>query len=124
MQHARRRVAAFPGPRQPAARHTVEDRAERYELVDPLGAFVDEHANRGLVAQPGPGAEGVGQVEVGRVLVAGQHRSDTSLSPARRRLLELALCENPDPRPAELGEANRRGQARHPAPDHEDVEPL
>jgi hypothetical protein len=92
--------------------------------VDALGAFVDEYTNRSFVAQSRSGAESVRQVEVGRVLVAGQHGSDASLRPTCRRLLQLALGENTDPGPAELGKANRRGQARHPAPDHEDVEPL
>ena len=73
---------------------------------------------------PAPGAQRVRQVEVGRVLVAGQHRSDASLRPTCRRLLQLALGEDTDPGAAELGKANRRGQASHTAPDDEDVEPL
>ena len=92
--------------------------------MNPLGALVDEHADRGLVAEAGSGAQRVGEVQVGRVLVAGQHGGDAALRPARRRLLELALGEHADAGSAELGETDRRRQARHAAPDHEDVERL
>jgi len=116
-------VATLPGSRESTARAPVEDRAKRDELVDALGAFVDEYTNRSFVAQSRSGAESVRQVEVGRVLVAGQHGSDASLRPTCRRLLQLALGENTDPGPPSWqGEPPR--QARHPAPDHEDVEPL
>ncbi len=51
--------------RQPPAGAPVEHGAERDELVDALGTFVHEHANRCLVAQSSAGAEGVRQVEIG-----------------------------------------------------------
>jgi hypothetical protein len=42
-------MAAFPGSREPAAGNPVEDGAESDELVNTLGALVDEHPDRGLV---------------------------------------------------------------------------
>ena len=122
VQDSSRRVATFPCPRQPAAGDPVKHGAEGDELVDPLGAFVDEHTNRGLVAQAGSGAQRVGQVEVGRVLVARQHGGDAALRPTRGRLLELTLGENADTGAARAGRGEPRQKARHAAPDDEDVE--
>ena len=56
VKHARRGVPAFPRSRQPASWHPVEDGAESDELVHPLGALVDEHANRRLVTKTCSGA--------------------------------------------------------------------
>ena len=123
VQDACRRVPAFPGSGQPAAGDPVEDGAESDQLVDPDSEPSSTSTRTAAWShKPGPGAERVGQVQVGRVLVAGQHRGDAALGPARRRLLELALGEDADAGPAELGQAHRRRQARHPAADHEDVE--
>ena len=124
VQDTRCRVTAFPRSAKAPSRTPVEHGSEGDELVDPLGAFVHKHPNCGLVAQSRAGAQRVRQVKIGRVLVAGQHRRDTALSPTRRRLLQLALGEDADPGASELGEADRGGQACHPAPDHQDVEPL
>ena len=56
VQDAGRRVTALTGSRQLAAGHPVEDGAEGDELVNSHGALVDEHADRGLVAEAGSGA--------------------------------------------------------------------
>ena len=124
VENTRRRVAAFPRPRQSPARAPVEHGSQRDELVHALGPFVHEHPHRRLIAQSHAGAKSVRQVEIGRVLVAGQHRRDAALSPTRRRLLQLALGEDPDPGASKLGESHGGGKAGHPAPDHQHVEPL
>ena len=61
-------------------------------------------------------------MQVGRVLVAGQHRRYAPLGPARRGLLQLAFGEDADAGPTQLCQAHGRRQACHPAADHEDVE--
>jgi hypothetical protein len=63
-------------------------------------------------------------MEVGRVLVTGEHCGDATLGPTRGRLLELALGENTDTGPSELSEADRRGEPGDAAADDEDVETL
>jgi hypothetical protein len=84
-------MTTLPGSGQPTTRDPVEDGAERDELVNPLGALVDENTNRGLVTQSCAGTESIGQVEVRRVLIARKDRGYASLSPTSRRLLELTL---------------------------------
>ncbi len=69
VDHPGRRVAALAGQGQGPAGLAVEDRAHGDELVDPGRALVHQHPHRVGVAQTGPGGQGVGQVEVGRVLV-------------------------------------------------------
>lgn len=59
-------------------------------------AFLDEHPNSRLVTKAGASSQGVGQVEVRRVLVARQHRGDPSLSPACRCLRQVAFGQHPD----------------------------
>ena len=66
---ARQRVAALAGQLELAGRVAVEGGPERDELVHPRRALVDEHPHRVDVAEPGAGRQGVGEVEVGRVLV-------------------------------------------------------
>ncbi len=81
---------------QVAVAVAVEHRAERDELVDPCRALVDEHAHGVDVAQPGAGAERVGEVEVGGVVVAAEDGGDAALGPSGGRLLQLALGQHPD----------------------------
>ena len=62
-------VAALSGQGQIAAGLAVEHRTQGDQLVDTRRALVDEHPHRVDVTQPGPGGQGVGQMEVGGVLV-------------------------------------------------------
>ncbi len=112
----------------------VELHAQCDQLVDPVGPLVDEHAHRVLVAQPGTRRQGVGQVEVRRVLVTSEHRRDSALGPASSRLGELPLGQDGDrQRPARAhygpstadsraGRTHGNRQARHAAPEHQHVE--
>ena len=61
-----------------------------------------------VVAQPGPGGQGVGQVEIGRVLVAAEHGGHAALGPSGRRLGELGLGEHARPQPGRTGAAGHR----------------
>ncbi len=122
VQHPRRRVAALPGPREPAAGDPVEHRTEGDELVDPLRALVDEHTHGRLVAQACPGAQRVGQVEVGRVLVAGKDGGNPPLRPTSGRLVELTFGYDSHAVAAPLGKAHGGRQPGHAAADDEDVE--
>ncbi len=55
----------------------VEHRAEGDQLVDPVRALVDQHPHGVGVAQPGAGGQGVGQMEVGGVLILGESTAAT-----------------------------------------------
>ena len=61
---------------------------------DPGGALVDEDAHGLVVAQAGAGAQGVGEVEVGRVLVPAEDGGHAALGPAGGGLAELALGQD------------------------------
>ena len=113
-------VAALAGERQRAGGLAVELDAQRDQLVHAPGAFVDQNPHRLLVAQAGAGGERVGQVQVGRVLVAPQDRGDAPLSPARGRLGEHALGQDAQGR--RPGEPDGGGQAGDAAAQDQDVE--
>ena len=87
-------VATLTGEGEGARRLAVELDAERDELVHAPGPLVDQDAHGLLVAQAGARRQRVGQVEVGRVLVAAQHRRDPALGPARRRLRQRTLGQH------------------------------
>ena len=86
------------------------------------GPLVDEHPHRVDVAEPGAGGEGVGQVEVGRVLVATEHGGDPALGPAGGGLLQLGLGEHAHPHAVDLRRPDRGRQAGHAGPEHQQIE--
>ena len=98
----RPRVPALAGQGERAAALAVELDAQGDQLVHPARALVDQDAHRLLVAQAGAGGQGVGQVQVGRVLVAAEHRGHAALGPAGGRLGQRALGQH----------AEREGAAR------------
>ena len=100
----------------------VEDGAEGDQLVDPGRPLVDEHPHRVGVAQPGAGGQGVGQVEVGRVGVAAQHRGHPALRPPGGGLGQLALGQDADPQPVDVGRPHRGRQAGDAGPEDQQVE--
>ncbi len=123
---ARPGVAPLAGQGQQARGLTVELDAERDQLVHPPRPLVDEDAHGLLVAQARAGGQGVGQVEIGGVLVGAEHRGHTALGPARRRLRQRTLGQHAQGeggrRPARSGQPHRRRQAGHPAAQDQDVE--
>ena len=78
-----------------AALVTIELGAEGDQLLDPPGPLVDEHPHGVQIAQPGAGGEGVGEVQVDLLGIPCRRSGNTSLSPPRRRLIQLALGEHP-----------------------------
>ena len=92
------------------------------ELVHPRRPFVDEHPHGVDVAQAGAGGERVGQVQVGAVRVAAEHRGHAALRPPRGGLLELGLGEHAHPHAVDLGGPHRRRQPGHPRPQHQQVQ--
>ncbi len=121
------RVAALAGQGERARGLAVEHRTERDELVHPGGALVDEDAHRLVVAQAGAGAQRVGQVQVGRVLVAAEHGGHPALGPAGGGLRQLALGQHPEgqrgPRRRDgFGETDRGRQPGDAAAQDQDVE--
>ena len=97
MDDPRRRVTALPGEGQSATGLPVEDGAHGDELVHTGRALVDEDAHGVGVAQAGSRGQRVGQMEVGRVLVAPEDGGDATLGPSGGGLGELGLGEHPDP---------------------------
>ncbi len=65
VHHPGAAVAALAGERQHAGFLAVELHTEGDQLVDPVGPLVHQHPDGVLVAEPGTGGQGVGQVEVG-----------------------------------------------------------
>ena len=120
-------VAALAGQGEQAGGLAVELDAERDQLVHPSGPLVDQDAHRLLVAEARTGRQRVGQVQVGRVLVAAQHRRDPALGPARRRLGQRALGEHTERQGgrggcARPGQAHRGRQPGDAAAQDQDVE--
>jgi hypothetical protein len=93
-------VSALTSEQQAALVVDVERGTERDQLVDPTRPFIDEHPDRIGVAQPRPGRERVGQMEVGRVGIGtAEHRRHPTLRPAGGRLVQLGLREDAHPHP-------------------------
>ena len=116
-------VAALPGPGQLAAGVVdVEDGAEGDQLVDPVGALVDEHPHGVDVAQAVAGGEGVGEVEVGGVGVgAAEHGGHAALGPPGGGHVEGGLGEHADAHAA-AGGPHRGRQAGDARAEDEQVE--
>ena len=118
---AGQRVAALAGQQQPALGVAVEGGAERDQLVDAGRSLVDQHPHGVHVAQARAGGERVGEVQVGGVGVAAEHRGDAALGPARGGLLELALGEHAHGHAVQLGRPHRGGQPRDPRSQDEEI---
>ena len=121
------------GQGQGPARLAVEYRPHGNQFVHPARPFVDQDPHGLCIAQAGSGGERVGQVEIGRVLVAPQHGSHAALGPTGGRLGQLRLGQYPHPKAVAAfgtptrggqrrGEAHRGRQAGHAAAQHQDVE--
>ena len=107
----RARVAALAGEGERPGGLAVELGAQRDQLVHAGRALVDEDAHRLLVAQAGARGQGVGQVQVGRVLVAAEHGGHAALGPAGGRLGQHALGQHAE------RQRRRRRRARPRQPD-------
>ena len=132
VDHPGRRVAALAGQGQGPAGLAVEDGAHGDQLVDPGRALVDQHPHGVGVAQAGPGGQGVGQVEVGRVLVPAENGRHAALGPSGGRLGQLGLGQHADAQPVGRcpgpgrgrrgGQPDRGRQTGHAAPEDQHVE--
>jgi hypothetical protein len=122
VEDPRHRVTTLAGAGQAPRRAAIEHGPEGDQLVDAGRALVDEHADGRFVAQSAACPQRVGEMQVGRVLVTGQHGCDAALRPPRRRLLELTLREHPDAGLGEPSQPNGGREAGDPAPDDEHVE--
>jgi hypothetical protein len=122
VDHPGVRVAALPGQQQLACGVAVEDGAEGDQLVDPPRPLVHQHPDRVGVAEPGTSGERVGQVDVGRVGVAGQHRGHPALGPAGRGLVELGLGQHPHPQAVQVRRPHGGRQPGHAGPEDQQVE--
>ena len=118
----RQRVASLAGELEPAVGRSIERSPHRDELGDAAGSLVDEDADCLDVAQAGPRGERVGEVQVGRVGIASEHRGDASLGPSSRGLIELTLGEHADSQAERVGGAHRGREAGNSAAQDEEVE--
>ena len=105
----------------------VELHPEGDQLVDPARPLVDQNADGLLVAEPGAGGQGVGQVQIGRVLVAAEHGGHAALGPAGGRLGEDALGQHAQrgrrpPVRRQSGQPDGGREAGHAAAQDQDVE--
>ena len=114
-----RRRRARPGrgvcpPSRASSRSPLASRSKiapsAISSLHPQRPLVHQHADRVLVAEPGPGVERVGEVEVGGVGVAVQHGGDAALGPAGGRLRQLALRQHADPHAVRVGGPHRGRQ--------------
>ena len=90
-------VTALAGQGQGSSRLAVEHGAHGDELAHPGGALVHQDPDGVGIAQSGAGGQGVGQMEVGRVLVPAEHGGHTSLGPTGGRLGQLRLGQHAHP---------------------------
>ena len=74
------------------------------------------------VAQAGPGGQGVGQMEIGRVLVTAEDGGHAALGPAGGGLGELRFCQDPHPHARHLGQPDHGRQAGHARTENKNVE--
>jgi hypothetical protein len=61
-------------------------------------------------------------VQVGRVGIAAEHGGHAALGPARRGLGQLALGQDADPQPVDVGGPHRGRQAGDARPEDQQVE--
>ena len=114
-------VATLAGERERAVLFAIEHGAERDQLGDARRPFVDEHADGFDIAETGARGEGVGEVEVGGVLVVAENGGDAALRPAGGGLLEFAFREDTDAQARRRG-AHGRGQSGDAGTENEQVE--
>ena len=113
--------APLAGQGEVAARLAVNG-PEGDQLVDAAGTLVDEDPHGVDVAQTGAGRQGVGQVQVGGVLVPPHRRGHAPLGPPGRRLGQVGLGQDPHPQTARRRQAHDGRQPRHAGTEDEDVE--
>jgi len=114
-------VAALAGVREVVIGAAVELGAEPDELPDPFRPFGDEDPDRVDVAEPRAGGDGVRQVQFRGIDVVLEGRRDTTLGVLGRGGRERALGEDRDRAAGACG-SDRRGEARDPAAQHEQVD--
>ncbi len=61
-------------------------------------------------------------MQVGRVLVAADHRGDATLGPGRGGLRQVSFGQDADAQSRHLGKADDGRQTRHPASEDEHIE--
>ncbi len=114
-------VAALAGELELAPGVAVEAGAVFHQALERVGALGDQDPHGLLVAEPGPGQQGVAQVLV-RGVVRGEHGGDAALGPLGRPGRQHVLGDDQHAAGrGELGVAQRHGQTRDPGADHDHV---
>ena len=113
-------MASLPSARETARRLSVEDGAERDQLLDPTRPLLDEEAHSLDVTEACPCSERVGQVEIGGVLVGPEHCCHAALGPPGGRDRELCLGDHTD-RKTRISQPDRHRQPGDAAADDDDV---
>ncbi len=112
-------VTALAGQQDLALVVLVEGRAGGDQVPDRVRALGDQGAHGLLVAEPGTGHQGVGEVLLGGV-AGPQGGGDAALGPAGGAVVEHRLGDHHGPQ-AGLAGVERDGEAGHPGADHDDV---
>ena len=115
-------MGARAGQRELPSAVEVEDGPEGDELVDPAGAFVDQHPYRRRVTEVRPRLEGVGDVQVQGVGVLVQHRGHPTLGPPCRGLVQHALGQETDPEAHGAGGPHGGREPGHPTAENEQIQ--
>ncbi len=120
-------MSPFAGQGQRPGGLAVELHPEGDQLMDPGRTLVDQDADGLLVTEPGACGQGVGEVQVGRVLVAAEHGGHAALGPAGGGLGEDALGQHAQrgrrpSRRRQSGQPDGGREAGHPAAQDQDVE--
>ena len=115
-------MAAFTGQFELAVDIPIEHRPERDQLLDPKRSLVDQHSHGFGVTQSRAGGQRVGEVEIGRVGIAIQHRGHAALSPSGRRLRERTFGEHTNPHPVSFRGPHRGRQPCHARAEHQQIE--
>ena len=115
-------MPSFASELEPALRVAVEGSSQGDEVLHATRAFFDQNPNGLDITEAITGCQRVGQMQIGRIGIATEHRGDTALRPPGGGLLERPLRENPDPQSVPVGGADRGGKTGDAGAHHEEIE--
>jgi hypothetical protein len=122
MNDTGQRMAALAGKFEAPLLVTVEGSPEGDEVLHATRTFLDKDPHCIDVAEPITGGKGVGQMEIGRIRIAAQHRGNAALRPSGGGLFECTLCEDSDTEPVSIGGPNRGGETGDAGAHNEEIE--
>lgn len=122
MHHTGQGMSALTGKFQSTLIVAIECRTEGYEIADTTWSLLNEHPDGIDIAESSSGRQCVGQMQIGGVGIAAEHRGHASLSPTGCGLFEITLRQYTDAQPMGLRGANSGGQSGYTRTDDQKVE--